>query len=421
MRRSLSCSVLIAVCLCMTGRAAELPSPAACASYSTNRTGGDADCDAAIAKESDPAVKSVLLFRRAYMEDALGDFSTYPKALADLDEAIRLEPTNFMALHERAYLYNEYGRWADALKDIDAQIALKPQFFDGYQERAMSRFYLGDLQGAFEDRNTVVMLQPGMAGPLIGRAVAAIWLGCFEAAGKELNDAAGLAAKTGDTDAAQDIERFRADLILQSKTSGKAPASAACTDADKAGDFGRKELIGDCTRAFLDGKTAREKADALTIRATARLVGSQDVNGSTTDYRIAAALDPENAGAHSNVGFAYLRLRHSTAAVWEFDRSIALKPDFYNYAGRAEAKYNLNELDSAIADAKKSLEIKQNDVALIVLGDSYHAKTKSYDEAKKYWIEAYRMGDRGDDLIARLKEAGVPIPPPEEEPAKPAK
>src|SRR3569832_2729775 len=81
------------------------PNLAGCAGFTQNKTGSDADCDAAIANETEPKSISVMLFRRAYMEDAAGNFATYPKALADLDEAIWLWPDNISALHERAYLY----------------------------------------------------------------------------------------------------------------------------------------------------------------------------------------------------------------------------------------------------------------------------------------------------------------------------
>ena len=149
--------VLLAAMAASPVVAAELPNPPGCAGYTSNNAGDDPACDAAIAKEADPKLKSVMLVRRAYMEDAAGNFATYPKALANLDEAISLWPDNWQALHERGYLYNEYGRWKDAEADLDRQIELNPALFDGYQERAMARFALGDLTGTEEDRNTVAV------------------------------------------------------------------------------------------------------------------------------------------------------------------------------------------------------------------------------------------------------------------------
>jgi tetratricopeptide (TPR) repeat protein len=408
--RIVACAFIVAA-FGFAAHAGDLPDPPGCAGFNDNKTGGDPACDAAIAKETDPAAKSILLYRRAYMIIDRHDFKTYPKALEDLSEAIRLLPTNFRALHERSYIYNEYGRWADALKDIDARIALEPQVFQGYLERAMARFYLGDLQGRYEDRNAVVLLRPNIAGPLIGRAEAAIWLGRFNDAAKDLDAAAALNSKTEAE--ARDIEGYRADIAKLTKTSKQ--GAKACTDSGAPAVFQSPTFIGDCTRAFLDAATAKAKADALTLRGIGGNMTGEDGNA-RVDFAIAVAFDPENPAAHANLAFADMQARHSTAAIAEFDRALALKPQAITYAGRASAKLNLNDIDGALADAKTSLGIERNELGLIVLGDATYEKTKSYDEAKSYWIGAYRMGNHSDALVKRLKDAGVPIPPPEETP-----
>ena len=99
------------------------------------------------------------------------------------------------------------------------------------------------------------------------------------------------------------------------------------------------------------------------------------------------------------------------AAIPLFEKSIAAEPAFYNYAGLASAKLNTGDLDGAEAAARKSNEMHKNDVAMLVLGDVAYARTKKYDAAKAFWIEAYTLGDHGDDVLARLKDAGVPVPP----------
>jgi tetratricopeptide (TPR) repeat protein len=386
--------------------AAELPNPLGCADYAANKTGGDAACDAAIAKETDPKLKSVMLFRRAYMEDAAGDFKTYPKALADLDGAIGLWPENTSALHERGYLYNEFGRWKDAEADISAQIALLPSDPNGYQERALARFNLGNLRGMFEDRDEQVLLSPNSASYL-ARADADVWLGNFDAARNDLAKAVQLARPDEARKVSDAADKARAELALWVQTS--ANAAAACNAADRTGDFAHETLIGDCTRAFLDAPTNGAKAAALTTRATAWLVLKANKEASAGDSIVAAGMDP-TAGNLSNL---------ATAAVWVFDRSIALEPSFANFAGRATARFNIGDYSGAFADAKKSFELRPNDIALTVLGDLAYQQSNSYEKAKSYWIAAYRLGDRDDGLIARLKEAGVPIPPPDD--AAPAK
>src|SRR5262249_23755791 len=94
------------------------------------------------------------------------------------------------------------------------------------------------------------------------------------------------------------------------------------------------------------------------------------------------------------------------------DRSLTAKKTYFGFAARAGAKFALNDIEGAFADAKASFDIQPNIGALTILGDYFYAKTKSYDQAKDFWIGAYHLGDRDDRLIERLKKAGVPIPPP---------
>lgn len=405
--RAIVLALAVAV-VTLGARADNLPNPAACATFTQNKTGGDPDCDAAIAKEIDPAAKSVLLYRRAFMIIDRRDAKTYPKALEDLAEAIRLLPTNYHALHERAYVYNEQGRWAEALKDLDTRIALMPQEYHGYQERALTRFHLGDLAGHYDDRNAVASMRPKAAGALIARADAAAWLGQFNDARKDLRNATALGPTV---DEESQIDSAYRDLTVLTKTS--TTGAAACSDTNVTNDAAKDTFVGDCTLKFLQAATDKAKAGALTLRSIGWLTYGNE-RAARQDNIVAAGLDPDNAETHANLAFAIMRDHHYAGAISEFDRSIALKPTFAAYAGRAEAKFVLNDIDGAFADAKKSIDMEPNVVALMVMGDLLYTKYKSYDQAKPFWIAAYHLGSRSDYLIGRLKDAGVPIPPPEE-------
>jgi tetratricopeptide (TPR) repeat protein len=377
-----------------------LPDPPACADFQTNKTGAvDAACNAAIDNAHDPAAKSVLLFRRAYVFDASGDAKKYQAALDDLNAAIKLESKNYNALHERAYLYNEYGRWAEARADLDAQLALTPDDSQGWQERALSRAKLGDLKGAYDDRNAAVRAGDTSPDAYLARATAAMWVGKFDIAQSDIAHAAG--------DAKQNADALAAELALW-QAHGDKPADA-CATAAKTGAF-QKESVGDCTVAFLAAGNDKDRAGALTNRAMAWLIGRQNQLNWVRDLEVVAALDP-SPHALSNLGFAYMDMRHSAAALPLFEKSIAAEPAFYNYAGLAAAKLNTGDLAGAEAAARKSNEYRKNDVAMLVLGDAAYARTKKYGDAKAFWIAAYNLGGHGDDVVARLKDAGVPVPP----------
>ena len=354
-----------------------------------------------------------MLFRRAYMEDAAGDFKTYPKALADLDNAIKLWPENYRALHERGYLYNEYGRWKDAEADLDVQIKLLPTRAEGYQERALTKFNLGDLQGAFDDRNIEVTLNPGVPAHLNARAYASMWLGHFDDARRDAEHAQDLAKQKGDIEKEKNAENLITDIALWTKVSDPALSKKACLDAKTEAEFSKPTFIGDCTLAFLNASTNAQKADALTQRSMMLPVVKQSAEAGLDDVRLAYALDPSNPDRQLNLGSKLVAVNHNREAIQYLDMVLKSSQNPWAYAERSAAKFDLGDINGAFFDAKKSVEINPNELALTILGDCLHAKTKSYDEAKSYWIAAYRLGDRDDGLIARLKDAGVPIPPPD--------
>lgn len=383
--------------------AAQADAPTLCAN--TANASAAAACDQAIAGESDAVRKSGLLTARAYARDASPNAEGFRKSLADLGEAVRLAPNNADALHERAYIFNELGEWQRAKQDLDAQIRLLPNEPAAYDERAMSRFNLGDLQGTFEDRTMQLRLAPTASGYL-AHAKAAMWVGRFDVADQDIARARSLSGNDRVAATASDVIGAQLSLWRQ----GSALGAKGCDPARGALDYRAEFLIGDCTRAFLDSESARQKAAALSARSLAWITGANDMTGFIDDSKIAAALDPNNPSLRSNLGFAYLRSRKAAAAIRQFDAAIALAPDFANYAGRAQAKYNAGDLGGAEADANRSIGYQPNRIALTILGDVAYARSKTFDKAKGYWLQAFNNGPPDDGLMRRLTAAGVAIP-----------
>jgi tetratricopeptide (TPR) repeat protein len=392
----------LAVFAANAARAENVPQPCADCGKSTAAT---AQCDAAITSATDDKAKAALLASRAYARDASLTQDTVKASLDDLNQAVTLDPENPDARHERAYLFNELGQWREAAADLDVQVKLLPNESAGYAERAMSRFNLGDLQGAYDDRTTELRLGPTPTAYL-AHARAALWLGQFDVVAKDIATARDGAKGDKVVTAAADL--IGAQLTLWRTTS---PQGAAACNV-KAGnlDYSDPALIGDCTRVFLDAAVATDKAAALSTRSLLWVTIASDVSSFLEDSRVASALDPDNPNLHSNLGFAFLRATRVPAAIREFDAAIAIRPDYANYAGRSQAKVVAGDLDGAEADAKASMDIEPNHIALTVLGDVAYARTKDFAKAKDFWLQAYNSGPPDDGLVRRLTAAGVPIP-----------
>jgi tetratricopeptide (TPR) repeat protein len=399
-------SVLAAIAFWFAGSAltAEPELPVACSGAALAADIGS--CDQAIASESDPVAKSMMLHRRAY---ALVEKYQYEDALKDLDAALLLRPDFADALHERAYVRGELSDLDRALEDLNREIAIRPAWPSAWQERAFVRHWSGDFAGAWADRDRQFALQP-TPGTLLARADEAIWLGRFDDATRDVAAAEALARNASNAEVAQQIERKRRRIaVLSTPTPGGSPA-ARCDAAEKDSKFDGTNLIGDCTAAFLAAADNRIKANFLTTRSIAWLIQRQDPESSTADQRIAAALDPGNADLHSNLGFSFINIHHSWAAEREFDRALQIdEKKWPALAGRASARYNQGRKDEAFADAKRSFELHSNDVALLVLGDIARDRNDR-KSAKLYWMAAYHLGTRDEDLIGRLRSIGVDHP-----------
>jgi len=362
------------------------------------------DCTAALAVATESNTKYMAYYLRGYGYNGTGEPE---EAIKDLTLAGQLEPDAFMPLIERAYAYNELGEYKRAQDDLDSAAKMKPDLARIYKERALSRFRLCNLDGALADREQAVALEPNDPDHLVARSIAYMWLGRFDQASSDLDTATLAANKTGNKTIVTDVEYWRRQLGRWTKISSDLKYSDRCIHARDEKEFISDTFIGDCTRAFLETHSRQTKADVLANRAIAIELQEQSRAAPLDDFFLAACLDPDNGDTHANLGGWLNGNDQARLALEELDLAIKLKPSFVAFASRAATKYDLGDDKGAFFDAKKSFEMRPNDVALTVLGDLSYRKTKSYDKAKVYWMGALRLGDRDDGLIARLKAAGM--------------
>jgi tetratricopeptide (TPR) repeat protein len=361
-------------------------------------------CEKAIVL-ADRTGRAQLLAQRGY---AWNEKNNALAALPDLDAAVAADPDNIAARQERAFTNNDLGNYAEGLADLDAAAAHGVASARLFTERALSRSRLGDIKGAVADRDRVIAITPDDAQAFLARAGDLLWLGRFADARADLDRADAIAAKSGDAELKQSIDSRRAAVALWS-TGAAANPESVCRATDTDAELRAPTLIATCTAAFLAAPTGKAKAEMLTIRSMAWMIARQDEASGTVDRQMAVALDPGNPDLRANLGASYVSAHHSWAAEREFDRSLAIKENWPALAGRAAARYNLGNPDGAFADAKRSFEIKPNELALTVLGDLLHDK-KDDKAAKLYWMGAWQLGDRDDGLLARLKSIGVTDP-----------
>ena len=85
------------------------------------------------------------------------------EALSDADEAVRSDPASAEALATRAAVRIAKGKLPGALEDYGAAIQLDPENAGYYETRNALRVLVGDRSGALDDLDTVIRLDPGHA------------------------------------------------------------------------------------------------------------------------------------------------------------------------------------------------------------------------------------------------------------------
>jgi tetratricopeptide (TPR) repeat protein len=82
----------------------------------------------------------------------------YKGAIADLDQAIRLNPKNALIYNNRGTIRYKLGDKQGAIIDYDQAIRLNSKFALAYGNRGLARYKLGDKQGALADYDQAIRL-----------------------------------------------------------------------------------------------------------------------------------------------------------------------------------------------------------------------------------------------------------------------
>lgn len=114
------------------------------------------------------------------------------EALLDFEDALRLDPERYRAIHNRGVLAAQAGRYADAFDDFNQTIELNPKFAKAYSNRAALWVQAGEHAKASADYRQAINLDPDLAVAHKGRGHVCHVLGQFDLALQHLDAAARL-------------------------------------------------------------------------------------------------------------------------------------------------------------------------------------------------------------------------------------
>ena len=262
------------------------------------------------------------------------------EADADLTQAIQLKPDEYPAYANLAQVCQEQQRWVEAKGHLDRALALSPQPLKATLYRTRAR--LQQAQGRFDEalhdyeqagkHEPRGLAAPTAAGDFLERARILLQQGKHVEAVTSLD--AALALQPGLTAA----HRLRAEALLNLDRFSDAVASLNHCLAAEAGK--RQPLAA----LYL----ARGRAQS----ALGKFPEAMD------DYTRALELQPDNAIACANRGWAYIVLDAPQLALRDFERVLALdhaSADGHN--GRGYARVRLGDCRKAVEDADRALKL----------------------------------------------------------------
>ena len=106
----------------------------------------------------------------------------YQMALADLNQAIQINPQYTVAYNNRGVAYFDLGQYEQAIADYDRAIQLDPQLAKAYTGRGVVHANLGQYEQAIADHERAIQLDPQLAEAYTNRGIAYAILGQYKQA-----------------------------------------------------------------------------------------------------------------------------------------------------------------------------------------------------------------------------------------------
>jgi tetratricopeptide (TPR) repeat protein len=163
--------------------------------------------------------------------NAWSDKGDFDRAIADHSQAIQLDPKYAVAYNNRCWARATAGRdLQQALSDCDESLRLKPKNANAMSSRGFVYFRLNRLDDAIANYDASLKINSGNAEPLYGRGIAKLLKGDTAAGNSDI-----AAAKAAQTNIAEEFAKYgikHESLVVA--TAPSAPASPPRVDCVRA-------------------------------------------------------------------------------------------------------------------------------------------------------------------------------------------
>jgi len=350
---------------------------------------------------------------RAYVQRARlyirrGD--NWNQAIADLEEALRLDPKNVEALSLHGVLTFNRGDTARAVAEMNEAIQLNPKSAVARNSIGFFHNAKGDYDRALAELNEAIRLDPKFGYAYKNRGITYENKGEFDKALADFRMALNLDPEKKERlgrDAAQGIERIQQKLAA---AGGSRPAPGASTD-DQAvcfrGAVGN-ETSAACTRLIGSGKlSSGELARAFYQRGMVS-TRSGNFDAAMADVTEAVRLDPNNVNARALRAAGYVGKGDYDRALADLKEARRLDAKSYLTANVFGVYYNAKgEYDRALTELNEAIRLNSNGMyAYKNRGISYEHKGE-HDKALADFRKALSFDPEGKERVGREAWEGI--------------
>ena len=283
------------------------------------------------------------------------------KALAGVDEAIRLKPDAAGAHAARGGLLRALGRHSEALTSYDQAVKLEPGHLTARTARGLMRMELEQFAEAEADFAAIIEAAPGSPDGYLLRGWLERRTGRFSEAERDLAEAR-----------ARDPGRWEAYHN----------AGVAALDSKRWGDAERNFEIA----LFFAPKAWTAWLGLARVRAA-----TGKTERALEDIDRAAAARPGESSIPYAKAEILRALGRFAEAARAYDRALLLGAAPIMFVGRAQARAELGDLEGAEGDFAKALDLEPRLREAFVARARMRAALKRYDEAQEDFASALKL------------------------------